>query len=296
MLPDQWGRIGSFLPQEDARRLETVSQTLGSEAPRQDCNAHTCATCATLSDAGWFGDIKDGLPSTRRTVWSKTCERCEKQCGIIQGDYLSIISAAIETGTVFLLQDLPPYRRGTANLCINDQKFRVPQYVKFLKLGVVPDLTTEALGWHGDDGWEEVTLKSIWERVNNRRPLVSMCWSLSVLLNTVVSDFLNPKYSYLTVTKTEWEPALVWLRAILTQFAAYTAPRFQEKVWFYAVYRGNRPTWNNNYIEMCMHISKSTNVDDLHEEWKEFERKITYKYIPSQWHPQDSWVAAMEEL
>ena len=181
MLPDQWGRIGSFLPQEDARRLETVSQTVGLEAARQDCNAHTCATCATLSETGWF---KEGLPSTRRTVWSKTCERCGEKCGVIKGDYLSIISAAIETGTVFLLQDLPPYRRGTANLCINDQKFRVPQYVKFLKLGVVPDLTTEALGWHGDDGWEKETLKSIWGRVNNRRPLISMCWSLSVLLKT----------------------------------------------------------------------------------------------------------------
>jgi hypothetical protein len=295
-LSDQWALINSHCSQKDARELETVSQTVAVKAPMQDCDAHTCATCVTLREAGWFEarDIK-GQPSKRRTCWSKTCKSCETQCAVIEEEYLSIISAAIETGAVFLrAASLPPYRRGGAKLCINDQKFKVPQYVKFFP-GVVPD-QTEALGWHGVDGWREAILKSIWGHVDKRRPLISMCWSLSILLEPceVFGDLCN-RDSYLTVTKTEWEPALVWLRAIQRQFAnTNTAPGFQEKVWFYAVYKGNNATCNHNYIEMCMHISKSTNVDDLHAEWNEFEGEITHKGgIPSKWHPQDSWVAAI---
>ena len=84
---------------------------------------------------------------------------------------MSIISAAINTGAVFLQEDLP--RVGTAwhgmgkwNLCINEPKFETPQYVTRLTYaGDVPG-HGEELGWHGNDGWKNAILKSIWRRVN----------------------------------------------------------------------------------------------------------------------------------
>ena len=292
----QWGLVSPFLTQRDARVLETVSPSVAVEAAERPCDAHTCATCRTMQNAGWFGRRLEAQ-SKRRKVWSNRCKMCTEKCDVMERDYMSIISAAINTGEVFLQEDLPPvgtewHGMGNWNLCINNQKFETPQYVTNLTYAGIRPKKKEELGWHGNDGWENAILKSIWRRVNGEEacePEVSMCWSVSMRFNVREDDD-----GELTITKEEWEPALVWLKAIRAKFAqAHTSPRCQEKLWFYAVYKGNSG-WNNDVIKMCMHITQSAHVDKLNkhrQRW--FQHNKAQHGIPSVWTIHDSWVAAI---
>ena len=72
----QWG---PFLTQRDARVLETVSPSVAVEAAERPCDAHTCATCRTMQNAGWFGQRKEA-ESNRRKVWSNRCKMCTEKC------------------------------------------------------------------------------------------------------------------------------------------------------------------------------------------------------------------------